>query len=131
MVTEPDRLSVEGGGFYFNMTGREGMNNQSGNFFVLALTGQQRLWKAFWVGALGIPLLDLAFLLPAFALNPSRVVFHIYAATIAFILLGTWSYCVWRCSFNSTARGWGYIARAYVIFISLIVAFAFIDGYPK
>lgn len=82
-------------------------------------SGNERLWKVFWIynwlfgTAIGIGSEAAANVLPW----PALLVIGLL--TVAWAIWITVS--LWRCAFNASWRGWGYIVRAIVV-VSVVAA---------
>jgi len=87
--------------------------------------GEVRLWKVFWlyfVLALEGAIVVVGYLIGLFGLP--------YLALWAVIApLAVWAaVSVWRCAFNAGWRGWGYLARIFVVVQMLFVGIHIISG---
>jgi len=79
---------------------------------VASWKGNERLWKVFWIynwlvgTAVGIGVEAASNSLPMSAFLVVAVLILIWAVWVTVSL--------WRCAFNASWRGWGYIVRAVV-----------------
>jgi len=76
--------------------------------------GDEKLWKVFWLYNW---LLTIAIgVIGQFAVNSFGYAGVIAAYTMFTLWYAWFVISTWRCAFNVSWQGWGYIARAFVIF---------------
>ena len=86
--------------------------------------GRARLASAFWLlGVIGLHLLSFFINLVAARGHPIATVVCVivWLSYYIFALVS-----IWRCAWNTVWKGWGYIARAYVISIPVLILGPFI-----
>jgi hypothetical protein len=94
------------------------------NAILASWKGKERLWKVFWIynwlfgTAVGIGVEAASKALPVPAFLVVAVLVLIWAVWVTVSL--------WRCAFNSSWRGWGYIVRAIVVLAVIAIVFAVI-----
>ena len=95
---------------------------------VMAWKGEEKLWKVFWLYNV---LLGICFS-KAFDFVPEESV-SLTLILLALALIWTvWvMVSLWRCSFNTRWKGWGYLARALVITMAAIIIWAGIGAAIK
>lgn len=90
-------------------------------FFKRCWTGQEKLWKAFWLGGLLVAVSTRVLTEIAWQLHLSLVLWIILGIVV---LLGNlwWLVSVVRCSDNTSNRLWCWAARifAFINFVSLL-----------
>lgn len=100
-----------------------------------AWRGEERLWKVFWVYGIlagyaldAVTMLGFVMLIPHVHLMPWHAPVWLYVLgavwTIFLWCFSIWTaVALWKCSFNSGRRYWGYAARvAYVLSVVLTVS---------
>jgi hypothetical protein len=100
-----------------------------------AWRGEEKLWKVFWIYlVLAGQVLTVLTIFGVLALLPHVNIFPWHAPLWVYALCGAWGmflFCVgvwsvvalWRCTFNTDRRFWGYAARV-AFFCSLAVELA-------
>ena len=83
-----------------------------------AWRGQERLWKVFWLYNF---LLGSAVIAAIDAVPAEQVVLVIFILVTALAWAVWVGVSLWRCAFNSSWRGWGYIARGLVVLSVFLV----------
>lgn len=97
-------------------------------YIIRARNGEERLWKIFWLNiVLGSFVFRILFAAEQFVLsaidipmgwNIFRVIFIIVSLvfTVLLIVYFVWAlHALWKCSFNVQWKGWGYLARAFIV----------------
>lgn len=108
-----------------------------------ALGGKEKLWKVFWIqNILGVIILSiissfvyiLCFLKPAVMLSNNPITTIAVVKNVPLLILGflftgflLWYEIVaiislWKCSWNSGNRFWGYAARGFLVACLLLTA---------
>jgi len=104
------------------------------NWIDRTYTGQERLWKVFWVGYV-VPLLPLTIAFGIFketaASAPSWISF-VFVTTV--ILYQAWlAIAMWRCAPNVKRRTFFFLGRMFAVFMGLMTlaaALQLIKGAP-
>jgi hypothetical protein len=95
------------------------------NIFHASWAGNEPLWRVFWL---------YYWLLGSF-LGFIAGIFAYFLPAPALIALFPWSVWVlvsmWRCAFNTSWRGWGYIVRINVVFCASLVAALVISAFRE
>ena len=82
------------------------------DFVKNAWNGKEKLWKVFWLaGVLGGLALNILGKILTALLGP----FGLIIALISVPYIIWYFVAIWRCAFNADWRGWGYIARIYLL----------------
>jgi hypothetical protein len=90
--------------------------------------GHERLWKVFWIynwlcgTAVGIGVEAAAKVLPWPALLVIAVFVLIWAVWVTVSL--------WRCAFNASWRGWGYLVRAGIVLGVMAIVVTLVGVFP-
>lgn len=92
------------------------------NPIMRAWSGQERLWKVFWIyGVLFGIIIGIA----AAIAGVSQTIPYI----VANIIYGLWLVVAeWRCAFNATWKIWGYVVRVLIVLSIIFIVIGFFTG---
>lgn len=93
--------------------------------------GEERLWKVFWLYTVlgSFLILFLLQFLQAVGLSAEKnghsttwILVLIGLLTIFLLAYSVWTITsLWKCAFNVSWKGWGYLGRAYVIWCVFVI----------
>ena len=75
--------------------------------------GSEKLWRVFWIYGIG-PALFLA-LLGVYAIHNNLAILKFVLAAVNIVYLIWFYVSAWKCAFNCSWNGWGYIVRFFVV----------------
>jgi hypothetical protein len=94
-------------------------------------TGNEKLWKVFWLhnilGGIALSVLIYPAFLGLAALGIPKLIFIL--PIILFLWLIWVMFGFWQCAFNCSWRGWGYFSRGYVILVLMSVIFGVLQKF--
>lgn len=92
------------------------------------LKGKEKLWKVFWlwfVAVVTFLAVVFKFAAPYALANDSFMENWLQWVFLVLLVYGIWiMMALWRCAFNATWKGWGYMVRLMVAGIVGIVGLA-------
>ena len=95
------------------------------HFLQRCFHGQAALWKVYWLaGVAG------SWVIATIVIN--LIHFDLFPPLLGIVVMlayGIWvGISIWRCAFNTSWKGWGYAARAVIVFTAVLAIVELIRG---